>query len=139
MPEVGLRWCGAYAARTEGIPMSKDRRKPTTRKHQAHNRTTVARQVQQRSSLKSSTRRQQTSQAERAGSKQTQVIALLRSPVGATIDAMTKATGWQHHSVRGFLSGIVRKKLALNLVSEAGEGGRVYRISDRKKSVALQA
>jgi hypothetical protein len=44
---------------------------------------------------------------------------------------MMKATGWQPHSVRGFLAGVVRKKLGLNLVSEAGDSGRVYRISDR--------
>ena len=51
-------------------------------------------------------------------------------PGGATIEAMTRATGWQQHSVRGFLAGVVRKKLGLNLVSTAAEGGRVYRIAD---------
>jgi hypothetical protein len=42
------------------------------------------------------------------------------------------ATGWQQHSVRGFLAGVVRKKLGLNLVSEADDGGRTYRIKDGK-------
>lgn len=64
----------------------------------------------------------------RADSKQSKVLASLRAPAGATLDAMMKATGWQQHSVRGFLACVVRKKLSLNLVSEAGDNGRVYRI-----------
>ncbi len=55
---------------------------------------------------------------------------MLRAPTGATISAMMQATGWQQHSVRGFLAGVVCKKLGLNLVSEAAESGRVYRIVD---------
>jgi hypothetical protein len=40
------------------------------------------------------------------------------------------ATGWQQHSVRGFLAGVVRKKLGLDLVSEQTDKGRIYRIKD---------
>jgi hypothetical protein len=70
----------------------------------------------------------------RPQSKQAQVIAMLHAPAGATIDAMLQATGWQQHSVRGFLAGVIRKKLGLNLASEASENGRVYRIADQGAS-----
>ena len=63
-----------------------------------------------------------------AASKQSRVITMLRSPDGATIAAMMKATGWQQHSVRGFLAGIVRKKLKLKLESKKIDGSRVYSV-----------
>src|SRR5258706_15547772 len=68
--------------------------------------------------------------------KHTRVIAMLRTPTGATIAAIMSATNWQQHSVRGFLAGVVRKKLGLNLVSEQTDKGRLYRIRDGKASSA---
>jgi hypothetical protein len=69
-------------------------------------------------------------------SKQARVIAMLRGPAGATMDAMMRATGRQPHSVRGFLAGTVRKKLGLNLLSAADDHGRIYRINDHAASTA---
>ncbi len=59
-------------------------------------------------------------------SKQAKMLALLRE--GATLGAMQEATGWQAHSVRGFISGTVRKKLGLTVSSELGADGRIYRV-----------
>jgi hypothetical protein len=65
----------------------------------------------------------------RDGSKAAKILDLLRRPEGATLAAIMKATAWQAHSVRGFLSGTIRKKLGLNVVStKAEDGERTYSI-----------
>lgn len=64
-----------------------------------------------------------------ATSKAEQILKRLGSAKGVTILQMMEVTGWQAHSVRGFLSGVVRKKLGHELVSEVGKDGvRRYRI-----------
>ncbi|MFI0844664.1 DUF3489 domain-containing protein [Mesorhizobium sp. IMUNJ 23232] len=65
-----------------------------------------------------------------SGASKTEIVLKkLRSAKGATVTALMEATGWQAHSVRGFLSGTVRKKLGLGLASEVGkDGARRYRI-----------
>jgi hypothetical protein len=68
--------------------------------------------------------------------KHARILAMLRMPAGTTVPAIMTATDWQQHSVRGFLAGVVRKKLGLNLVSEQTAKGRVYRIRDGKASSA---
>ena len=65
----------------------------------------------------------------RANSKQAQLIEMLKSPDGATIEEIVKKFDWQAHTVRGALAGALKKKLGLNVQSEKVEGrGRVYRI-----------
>jgi hypothetical protein len=72
--------------------------------------------------------------ASRSESKTDLVLKKLRLARGATIDMLMEATGWQAHSVRGFLSGTVRTKLGFQLSSEAGKDGvRRYRITDAGK------
>ena len=56
------------------------------------------------------------------------MIAMLEARQGATIATIVKATGWQPHSIRGFLTAVVRNKLGLTLVSEKTGEERVYRI-----------
>ena len=67
-------------------------------------------------------------------SKQSRVVAMLRAPTGATIAGIMKTTGWQQHSVRGFLASVVRKRLKLKLTSEKVDGNRVYQIASVGKT-----
>ena len=68
--------------------------------------------------------------AQRPGTKQAQLIAMLRAPEGASIAEIAEATGWQQHSIRGAISGSLKKKLGLTVTSEkVSERGRVYRIA----------
>ena len=70
--------------------------------------------------------------AVRQGTKQALLVDLLKSRSGATIDEAVAATGWQAHSVRGAISGTLKKKLGLAVTSEPIEKrGRVYRIAER--------
>ena len=74
--------------------------------------------------------------AARPETKHARILSMLRAPAGTTIAAIMTATEWQQHSVRGFLAGVIRKKLGLNLVSEQSDKGRIYRIKDGKASSA---
>lgn len=67
--------------------------------------------------------------AGRTNTKQTQLVAMLQRPDGATVDEIAKKLEWQPHSVRGAFVGAIKKRLQLKLDSEKIEGrGRVYRI-----------
>jgi len=63
----------------------------------------------------------------RPGSKTAKILDLLKRPGGATMKELIKATGWQPHSLRGFLSGTVGKKMGLAVMSAKGDNGeRAY-------------
>ncbi len=69
----------------------------------------------------------------RRGTKQAILIELIKRPKGATIEQMAAKTGWQAHSVRGAISGSLKKKLGLVVTSEIIEGrGRVYQIAEAR-------
>jgi hypothetical protein len=136
--------CGA--AKPKEIPMRKPNSKRRTPSHSSGRKTasaaaqtTTPKLVKPKRGTQPAVGQQHQSrekQTERTETKQACILAMLRAPSGVTIDAMVHATGWQQHSVRGFLAGVVRKKLGLNLVSAATEGGRLYRISDHTASGA---
>jgi hypothetical protein len=127
------------AAKPKDILMSKAKSKRKTASN-SDGKKTVGRKSQTahiaaklKPTTKSAAGRQPRTSSQQPGrveSKQARIIAMLRTPGGATIKAMVHATGWQQHSVRGFLAGVVRKRLGLNLISDAGDSGRVYRIDD---------
>jgi Protein of unknown function (DUF3489) len=69
--------------------------------------------------------------AARDGSKAAKILGLLKRPDGATLKELMKATSWQAHSVRGFISGTIGKKMGLKVAStKTGDGERTYSIKD---------
>jgi hypothetical protein len=65
----------------------------------------------------------------REGSKTEAILELLKRPGGATSKELLKLTGWQPHSLRGFLSGTIRKKMNLTVTSAKSENGeRTYSV-----------
>jgi hypothetical protein len=130
--DAGLRWCGA-------TPLSTERRISNVKGCEE-----IIICLDCSLAAKSPSRTAQdhtTSRSANPGSKQSRVIAMLQSPQGATIAAMMKATDWQQHSVRGFLAGVVRKRLKLKLSSKKVDGNRVYQIAggDGGKSAPRQS
>jgi hypothetical protein len=130
------------AAEPKEIPMSKTKRqsplqpsgsKATKQDHLAQQITVKAapRKADTLAVAKRQPHKPPSAQTKRRDSKQARIITMLQAPGGATIDAMMRATGWQQDSVRGFLAGVVRKKLGFNLVSTMSEGKRIYRIADK--------
>src|SRR6185437_12115150 len=72
----------------------------------------------------------------RTDTKQAQVIAMLQRAGGAAVNEIAAATEWQAHTVRGMISGALKKKLGLDVVSSKEKRGRVYRIVTAVKRAA---
>ncbi len=71
-----------------------------------------------------------TSRTIRPGTKLAAIVEAMHHPGGATIAQMMAGTGWQAHTVRGAISGMVRKRLGYEVVTEKGaDGQRAYRIA----------
>jgi len=82
-----------------------------------------------KSKIRSAKPKHPSSAKSRTNTKQAQLVGMLRRPQGATIDEITTATGWQNHSVRGAISGALKKRLGLRITSELEKRGRVYRVT----------
>lgn len=69
----------------------------------------------------------------RKGTKTAKILALLQRPEGASLKELRKATGWQAHSVRGFISGALKKKLGLRVdfTPRDDDGERAYRLASK--------
>jgi hypothetical protein len=115
--------------KTSEDPMTKPKSKPKAATSSTARKTAkpMSRKRSAAASSKSGTR---------PDTKHARIIAMLRKPAGATIAEIMAATDWQQHSVRGFLAGVVRKKLGLNLVSDQTDKGRIYRVKDGRPSSA---
>ncbi len=117
--EVGLQAIGVDADEKTGKQSPSTKPKPRQRRRRAERKPSRSRPNGTTSPA-----------AVRPGTKQALLIDLLKRKKGATIETIVAATGWQAHSVRGAISGVLKKKLGLAVTSEKVPArGRVYRIA----------
>lgn len=119
-------------------------KKPAKSSHTSVTKKSVARSASKPAAKQTKAARtqpQQNARRPQADSKQGKLIKLLQGDDGATLAQLTKLTGWQPHTVRGVISGVLRKKLKLDVQSsKAPEGGeRVYRIAGAAKTATTLA
>jgi predicted HTH transcriptional regulator len=80
-------------------------------------------------SARKSQKKSHTTKSARTGRKTKKILDLLKRPGGVTAKQLMQVTGWQPHSLRGFLSGIVNKKMGLRVTSTRGDtGDRTYSV-----------
>jgi Protein of unknown function (DUF3489) len=108
---------------------AKPARKPRAGARRAHAAPSEAKSGKKATPAKKTPTPRKSAGGSREASKTAKVLELLRRPGGATAKELMKATGWQPHSVRGFLSGTVGEKMGLSLTSSKGEDGeRTYSV-----------
>jgi cell division septation protein DedD len=99
-------------------------RKASQKPHKAKVRPSEAKPARKATHVHQSAKGPKAIDAEgRPGSKTAKIVGLLRRPKGATLSELMKATGWQAHSVRGFLSGTLGKRMGLAVTSTKGDDG----------------
>src|SRR5258708_4329334 len=102
--------------------------KKTTQKKTTRKATPSVTRKQPTKPVATAAPKQPTAKAEDKTSKKDTVLALLRREQGATLEELMKATGWQKHSVRGFISGTLKKKLGHTILSSKREHDHIYTI-----------
>jgi len=116
----------AHVTGAERAKPSKKARVARTRAHVAPNR---AKSAPKAKALKKAPNGAKKAGSARDSSKTAKVLDLLKRPEGASVKELLKSTGWQPHSVRGFLSGTIRKKMGMTVTSTKTEDGeRTYSI-----------
>jgi Protein of unknown function (DUF3489) len=127
--ETGLQAIGA--APQEDLPAGRSKPEGTAKRSRSPSRPASTRSAPGKPSRPPRVHGRSSANSPRSGRKQEQMIGLLHRPEGASIAEMAKASGWQVHSLRGVMSGTLKKKLGLAIASEKVEGrGRIYRIAD---------
>ena len=132
--DAGRQSIGVAAAE-QNEPQPAPTPAPTTKRSRDHGRSPAGPKRSTKSKSKSKPKPKATvsRSATRSGTKQALLVDLLRRKGGAAIAEVVKATGWQPHSVRGAISGTLKKKLGLVVISGKVEGrGRVYRIAAKR-------
>jgi hypothetical protein len=108
---------------------SKPNKKASVARQRAHVPPKKAKSAKKASAPKKAPKSQKKATSARDGGKTAKVLELLKRPGGVTSKELMKATGWQPHSVRGFLSGTISKKMGLAVTSTKTEDGeRTYSV-----------
>lgn len=128
-PEQGTKKDSKKASKKASKPVAKKDAKPASKKASKKDAKPAAKKEAKPASKKTS---KATDGQPREGSKKAIVLDLLRRKNGATMAEIAKATDWQNHSIRGFISGNLTKKMGLAVESSKNEAGdRVYRIASK--------
>jgi hypothetical protein len=126
---------GTAQTTAENPKASKKARVARQRAHVAPNKSKSAKKAK---ASKKAPKSAKSASVARDGSKAAKVLDLLKGPDGATLAELMKATGWQAHSVRGFLSGTVGKKMGLTVASAKPEGDeRRYSVKARLSPISF--